>query len=632
MPGRAISFLLPLVSLLAVVSDVRAEIMQFTPDRDATLYENEFGEAANGSGRYIFMGRTGPDGNSEVRRTLMRFDVSAIPLEAVIDGVELSVEIGQVPLQPPTGGTATLHRVLADWGEGESNAPGPEGQGTSPQSMDATWAHRFYNTVFWGAQGGDFLIDASSAVGYGTVEETLIFPSTEALKRDIRKWMNSPTQNFGWILIGNEGLDFTARRMDSKDGQNPSPPVLTVEYHIEGPTDSLALELISTELVRPVAITNAGDGSNRLFIVEQAGFIRIFDLDTDTLLPTPFLDITAVVEDGGNEQGLLGLAFHPDYESNGQFFVNYTYDTNPPNGPDRTRIERYEVSIGNPDVADPGSNFPILEFQQDFSNHNGGDIHFDPDGYLVIASGDGGSGNDPNNRGQSLNTLLGKLLRIDVDATRSGDGSLGLCGLVQNYGIPPDNPYVGVDEGCDEILHFGLRNPWRFSYDARSGELFIGDVGQGLWEEISYAPAGATNINYGWKICEGAHVRGSSNTLCTFGELPIIEYSSSGTGNCSVTGGFVYRGGSKNLQGRYVYADYCSARIWVATRNGDTWTPEEWVESPALSSVSTFGQDERCDLYVADFGNISVNGDEVIYRIVDTEYVDSSGFEALDCR
>ncbi|MDX1556003.1 MAG: PQQ-dependent sugar dehydrogenase [Xanthomonadales bacterium] len=631
MPGRPNSPLTTLFSLLAVVSGVQADILQFTPDQDATLYEDAEGDIANGAGSYLFMGRTGPDGNSEVRRAVVRFDVSAIPENAVIDNVEVSFDIGQVPFQSATGGTASLHRILSDWETGDSNPPGPEGQGTAAASMDTTWVFTNFNSESWSTFGGDFSLDASSAVGYGTDPETLTFADTEALKRDIRKWIRDPGENFGWILIGNEALDFTARRMDAVDRPGGTPPLLTVEYHVEGPTDNLSLEVLTTVPVRPVVITNAGDGSNRLFIVEPAGVIRIYDLDTDTLLPTPFLDISALVDDSGNEQGLLGLAFHPDFENNRQFYVNYTYDTNPPNGPDRTRIAMYEASVGNPNVADTLEEV-ILEFQQDFSNHNGGDIHFDPQGYLVIASGDGGSGNDPNNRAQTLTTLLGKLLRIDVDTTRNTEGSTGLCGLVQNYGIPPDNPYVGLDEGCDEILHFGLRNPWRFSFDAATGELFIGDVGQGLWEEISYAPAGATNINYGWKICEGAHVRGSSTTLCEFGELPIIEFSSSGTGNCSVTGGYVYRGGSKILQGRYIYADYCSARVWIATRNGNTWTPEEWFETPSLNSVSTFGQDEQCELYVADFGSIVTNGDEIIYRIVDNEYVDSSGFEALNCR
>lgn len=632
MPGRIAPSLISCLLALTVFSSARAEMMQFTPDRDNTLYEHPEFDLSNGLGDYIFMGQIGTNANppSMLRRALVRFDLSVITPDAVIDSVQVQFTIVQVPPQEvAVGGIATLHRLLADWGEGDSNAPGVEGQGTDAQPMDATWDYRFYDMVSpvtWDTPGGDFLAQESAGVGYGTDPETLVFISTRDLVRDVQNWVRNPDENFGWILLGSEGQDHTARSMNSKDEDVGSPPLLTVEYHIEGPTDNLELELVTSDLTNPVVITNAGDGSNRLFIVEQEGVIRIYDLENDTLLATPFLDISDQVESDGSEEGLLGLAFHPDYETNGQFYVNYTYP--PPLGDDFTRIAMFEVSAGNPDVADPNSEVSILEFEQDFDNHNGGDMHFDPNGYLVIATGDGGSGDDPNNRGQSLDTLLGKMLRIDVDSTRSPDGdTTGLCGLVQNYSIPPDNPYAGADEGCDEILHYGLRNPWRFSFDARTGEMFIGDVGQGLWEEISYAPVGATNINYGWRICEGAHIRGEEEVLCDFGTLPIIEYSSgAGSGNCSVTGGYVYRGGNKSLQGRYVYGDYCSARIWIATREGDNWVSEEWMESPSLGFIPTFGQDEQCELYVADFtgGNI--------YRFSSSEIIDSDGFEELRCQ
>jgi glucose/arabinose dehydrogenase len=594
-------------------------MIQFTPDQDVTLYEDGEGGVSNGSGNFVFIGRTGPDGDSMVRRTLIRFDVSAIPPDAIIDDVALSFEIVEVPFVSATGGTAALHRVQANWGEGGSNAPGPEGQGTLPQGMDATWLHRRFDTEFWGSAGGDFALQPSATTGYSTDPETLTFSYTPALVRDVRKWLRYPDENYGWVLLGNEGLDFTARKMDSRDQGGGSPALLTVEYHIEGPTDDLILEPVASGLSQAVVITNAGDGSNRLFIVQQPGVIRIVDLATGNLLPTPFLDISALVDDQGSEQGLLGLAFHPDFENNRQFYVNYTRDPGP--GLDRTRVAMYQASLGNPNIADTAETV-VLEFEQDFSNHNGGDMHFDPNGYLVIAAGDGGDGNDPNNRGQTLTTLLGKMLRIDVD-TVSGSEK---CGLVSNYGIPDDNPFNGPADGCDEILHYGMRNPWRFSFDARTGEMFIGDVGQGLWEEISYAPLDATGINFGWKICEGAHVRGSQSSLCDSGTLPIIEYSSSGTGNCSVTGGYFYRGGIRSLQGWYIYADYCSARIWIATYDGEDWNSEEWSETPTLGAIPTFGQDETCELYVSNFSN------STIYRFVDTEEIDHSGFEELRCQ
>ncbi len=628
MRSRAIPIIFSLLLPQAVASVAWAESMQFAPDRDATLYEDLEGDVANGSGNFIFLGRTGPDGESSLRRTLVRFDVSAIPANAIINSVMVSFEIIQAPIPGnAVGGSATLHRVTAEWGEGASNPPGLEGQGTVAEPGDSTWLHRFYDSSLWDTPGGDFMMQASAIQGYSTEEETLSFSSTPDLARDVLKWVRSPEENFGWILLGNEGLEFTARKMESRERINGVAAQLTVDYSMPSPTDGLELELVTSVPVRPVVITNAGDGSERLFIVEQAGVIRIVDLTDDTLLATPFLDITSLVDDSGNEQGLLGLAFHPDFENNRQFYVNYTYDPGP--GNDRTRVAMYRASVGDPNVAETTEEV-ILEFEQDFANHNGGDIHFDPDGYLVIASGDGGDGNDPNNRGQTLDTLLGKMLRIDVDTPSRGE-NIGLCGLVQNYSIPPGNPFIGDDEGCDEILHFGMRNPWRFSFDARTGDMFIGDVGQGLWEEISLAPPGSVGTNFGWKICEGDYLRGSDTQLCDFGELPIINYSSSGTGNCSVTGGYLYRGANVNLQGRYIYGDYCSARIWVATPGENGWTSEEWMESPPLSSISTFGQDEDCELYVADFGSLGTNGDEAVYRIVNPDFIDQSGFEEINC-
>lgn len=621
MQGRVFLALLIILLLPAVDSVVWAESMQFTADRDNTLYEDPDGDISNGSGDFIFMGRTGTDGDNELRRALVHFDVSAIPAGVIIDSVEVTFEIVFSPQTPEvSGGTAFLHRLAADWGEAGSNAPSVEGQGTAAQPGDATWIYGLFDAVAWTTPGGDFLPDPSASQGYGLDPQTLTFTSTEDLVRDVRKWINAPSENFGWILLGDEGDDFTARKMDSREAEGGMPATLTVEYHVPTPTENLGLDLVASGFTRPVVITHAGDGSNRLFIVEQAGLIRIVDLTDNTVLATPFLDITALVEDAGNEQGLLGLAFHPDFLSNRQFYVYYTYS--PGAGADRSRIAMYQASAGNPNIADTTETV-ILEFEQDFSNHNGGDIHFDPEGYLVIASGDGGSGNDPNNRGQSLDTLLGKMLRIDVnDAPR---GSTGACGLVQNYGIPAGNPYAGVDEGCDEILHVGMRNPWRFSFDALTGDMFIGDVGQGLWEEISFAPAAEVDFNFGWKICEGAHLRGSTTTLCDFGELPIIEYSRS-AGNCAVTGGYVYRGSKESLRGRYFYADYCSANIWIASFDGENWNSELWVEEPALGAISTFGQDELCELYVADFGTGS------IYRIGDQEILNDSGFEDLYCR
>jgi glucose/arabinose dehydrogenase len=339
--------------------------------------------------------------------------------------------------------------------------------------------------------------------------------------------------------------------------------------------DSYQWEVVASGLVNPNDIQNAGDGSGRLFIVEQAGMIRI--LQNGALLETPFLDIRERVGDKGNEQGLLGLALHPDFASNGFFYVNYTdVDGN-------TVIARFTASG---DAADPNSEVRILGVKQPFPNHNGGGLAFGPDGYLYIGLGDGGSGGDPQGNGQNLDTLLGKILRIDVN---SGDP----------YAVPADNPFG------NEIFHYGLRNPWRFSFDALTGDLWIGDVGQGAWEEIDFLPAGTPGgVNFGWNRFEGMHDYTAGDIPANY-RPPIFEYSHEE--GCSVTGGYVYRGGMPEWQGVYFYGDFCTGKIWGALRILSAG--EEASLSTALfqlsAQITSFGVDEAGEVYLADRnGNI----------------------------
>ncbi len=372
----------------------------------------------------------------------------------------------------------------------------------------------------------------------------------------------------------------------------------------ELPAD-LALELIGSGFVSPVAVRNAGDGSGRLFVVEKQGLVLV--IDGGVIQPVPFLDITDRVDSSGGEQGLLGLAFHPQYASNGVFFVDYTHDPGP--GLDQTRISRFEVSAGDPNQADPGSEAIVLSIDQDFANHNGGDIHFGPDGYLYIGMGDGGGGGDPNNRAQDLGVLLGKMLRIDVDAGGPGD-----------YGIPPDNPFVGDPTAADEIWAYGLRNPWRFSFDRNTGDLFIGDVGQNTWEEIDLQPASSSGgENYGWSCMEG--YASPEYNPCDGNPLtaPILVYGHGA--ECSVTGGFRYRGTIGGFQGNYVFGDYCSGRIWFAAPTVTNWTAAEW--SDTTLNISSFGEDERGELYVVD-----LNGS--VYRFASPSSVFADDFESGD--
>jgi glucose/arabinose dehydrogenase len=349
---------------------------------------------------------------------------------------------------------------------------------------------------------------------------------------------------------------------------------------------SVNLRAVVEGLDRPVVVAHAGDGSGRLFIAQQGGQIRIFD--GTRLLTVPFLDLSAFVS-RGSEQGLLGLAFHPAYETNGLFYVNLT------DAAGDTQILRFAVS-GDPNVADPRSAVPLLSVDQPFANHNGGQLVFGPDGKLWIGLGDGGSAGDPGDRAQSGTTLLGKILRIDVDQ-----------GLP--YAIPQENPFLADSSVRDEIWALGLRNPWRFSFDRLTGDLFIADVGQNAWEEVSFEPAGSGGgRNYGWRRMEGNHCF-DPGSGCNDGSLvlPILEYSHSF--GCSVTGGYRYRGAEMpEHSGTYFYGDFCSGRIWGGTENLETgsWTSTELLDSELL--ISTFGEDEVGELYVADLSG-------TLYRI-----------------
>ncbi|KXK14631.1 MAG: glucose/sorbosone dehydrogenase-like protein [Chloroflexi bacterium OLB14] len=353
------------------------------------------------------------------------------------------------------------------------------------------------------------------------------------------------------------------------------------------PNINLGLEEIISGLSSPVGIVNAGDNSNRLFIVLSGGEIMVYD--GSQVLATPFLDISSLTSSGG-EQGLLGLAFHPNYENNGYFYVNYTRVFS---GQLQTVIARYQVSGGDPNIANQGSASIIMTIDQDDSNHNGGQIEFGPDGYLYIGMGDGGGGGDPHNRSQDPISLLGKMLRIDVDS-----GS--------PYAIPSSNPFTSNASVSDEIWALGLRNPWRFSFDKLTGDLFIADVGQNQWEEVNIQPAASTGgENYGWSCYEGNHTYNSGRDCDDYGTLtpPAIEYNhgpGESTG-CSITGGYVYRGTKyPQIYGMYIYGDFCSGKIWLASKNVSVWTSELALDTSYL--ISTFGQDENGEIYLASYG------------------------------
>lgn len=369
---------------------------------------------------------------------------------------------------------------------------------------------------------------------------------------------------------------------DSSTGGEPPPPIEPDSYQVEAAFPNLSF-------TQPLDLQHPGDGSNRLSVVERAGTIQVFQNEAATSETTTFLDISNQVDTQG-EGGLLGLAFHPDFESNGFFYVNYTA----PN-PFRTIISRFWVSDNNFDQANPDRETEILTFNQPFGNHNGGQIRFGPDGFLYIATGDGGSGGDPDGNAQNPGNLLGNILRIDVDGSENGE----------EYAIPDDNPFVDNDENFrEEIYAYGLRNPFRFSFDADNGDLWVGDVGQNRFEEIDLVENGD---NLGWDITEGdacfEPMEGCDRSGLTD---PVFVYQQNGSQ--SVTGGFVYRGPTLDgLTGQYVFADFISGRIWAL----DISDPENAQNTELVDTdlpISGFGTDANNELYITAF-------DGTIYRL-----------------
>ncbi|MCC6428592.1 MAG: PQQ-dependent sugar dehydrogenase [Phycisphaerales bacterium] len=375
---------------------------------------------------------------------------------------------------------------------------------------------------------------------------------------------------------------------------------------------------VGSGLARPIFVTHAPGDPSRLFVIEKQGRIRI--IKDGVLLGTAFLDIDSIVTggtSGQSEQGLLGLAFHPNYQSNGKFYVNYTAVA----GAGDTVVAEYTVS-GNPDIANTTAT-TIMVFNQPQSNHNGGWIGFGPDGYLHVASGDGGNSNDagsghtePGGNAQDLTSnLLGKIMRVDIN------GDDFPADATKNYRIPGDNPLVGVT-GDDEIYHWGLRNPWRPSFDRATGDFWIGDVGQGAWEEIDFIPAGVSGLNLGWRCYEGNAVF-NFDSVCTGLTFtpPIWAYDHSG-GKCSVTGGYVYRGcAMPNLQGTYFFAEYCGDIIWSLRYDGTVvsdFTVRTTELAPggglAIGDITSFGEDYYGEVYICDQGSTATNGE--IYKIV----------------
>jgi glucose/arabinose dehydrogenase len=380
------------------------------------------------------------------------------------------------------------------------------------------------------------------------------------------------------IVLMTAGLSLTACGGGTSGGTNNPPPPPPAS----GAPPAITLSTVVSGLSSPVGMESAHDGTGRFFVLQQAGIIRI--VQNGAVSPTPFLDISALVESGG-EKGLLGLAFHPSFSTNRKFYVDYTRRTGMQL---QTIIAEYLVSASNPNAVDTSTARTLLTIDQPFDNHNGGQLAFGADGFLYIGMGDGGSGGDPQGNGQNTNALLGKILRIDVNTTSAG----------KPYGIPAGNPFA-ASGGAPEVYAYGFRNPWRFSFDSATSRLFVGDVGQDAFEEVDIVEIGK---NYGWNVMEGTHCYGASTCSATGLIPPITDYPHSE--GQSVTGGFVYRGAAiPGMVGRYIFADFISGKIWILTESGTTWN-----RTLALSTgrgISSFARDDNNEVYVIDYaGNV----------------------------
>ena len=367
------------------------------------------------------------------------------------------------------------------------------------------------------------------------------------------------------------------------DGTVPTPPPPAAPPAANLADVRIALHAVASGFDQPLYVTDAGDGSGRLFVVEQGGVVKV--LRNGAVAPLPFLDLRGRITSGG-ERGLLSIAFEPAFKERGRFYADYT------DLQGNTVVSRFLVRSPLPDQADPSSEEALLHVEQPYANHNGGLVLFGPDGMLYVGLGDGGSGGDPQGNGQNKEALLGKLLRLDVSTARG-------------FAVPPSNPFVGK-AGRDEVWAWGLRNPWRFSFDRATRDLFIADVGQNQAEEVDFQPANSTGgENYGWNVWEASQ-RYRSGDAADSVVFPVAEYSHAG-GACSVTGGYVYRGAAiPALQGTYLYGDYCSGVVWGLQARDGAWATRQLLDTDLR--ISSFGEDAAGEVYVVDHGG-------TVYRV-----------------
>lgn len=662
--------------LLALANATFADTVSLLPPKDNTLYEDSTGQLSDGQGIYFYVGKTGSNAGFKLRRAVIGFDLSSIPANSTVTGATLTLFESRSSPNSSTTNVA-LHKMLRDWGEGASNSGLPGGSGAVAQSGDATWIYNFYNTSSWSVPGGDFssVVSASSAI---TTDGRAYTWSGSGLIADLQAWVNSPATNFGWAITGDEANSDTAVRFNS--GENSaSPPVLSVTYQPPAATPTptptptpvptatpfdptnpipaviphgplqVDVKLVASGLAAPDLLVSAPDGTNRQFVLDQTGQIRI--IKNGTLLPTPFLDVSSLLvpfrknSSGAvtyDERGLLGLAFDPGFanpQSPGYRRL-FTYTSQPVSGTadlidqyatthdSQGVIASWRVDAANPDVVDPTTRREILRIDKPQFNHNGGEIRFGPDGYLYFGIGDGGGANDNGvsndsaghnptiGNAQDTSIGLGKILRIDVNGTNAANGK---------YGIPSDNPFA-AGGGIKEIFAYGLRNPYRFSFDKT--DLIVADVGQNSIEEIDRVQIGK---NYGWRYKEGTFKFKLDGTVSN--DLtgipaglvdPIAQYDHDE--GISIIGGFVYRGSAMpELQGKYIFGDFSksfstpSGRLfYVDLTSGEIRALILGRDDRALGLfVKGMGQDQNGEIYVLGSTTLAPSGTTgVVYQLV----------------
>lgn len=618
------------ISLLLGSTCIYAETVTLNPSKDNSLFESADGNLSNGQGKYLFAGKTR---NGAIRRALLAFPIAdAIPTGATINSVTLSLHMSQ-----SVAGTETVqvHRMERDWGESSSSALGEEGSGTKAEKGDATWLHTYFDEETWQQNGGDFVATASANQAIGVEGETYSWASTSTLVADVQHWLDAPDSNFGWILIGNEASNRTAKRFNSREFTNVSlRPQLVVEFTATStpkPLDNpfpqtiaqggvhIHLKPLAEGMVAPNFGTAAPGDPDHLYVGDQTGTLWRINLTTGEKIVFADLSdtlITLGISGAGSydERGFLGFAFHPNYADNG---LLYTYSSEPAtanadfpleNADHDSVVKVWQVTQPKNLDSRPADPRVLLRIAQPQFNHNGGGMVFDAKGLLYIALGDGGGADDPYANGQNLQTPWGSILRIDP---------LGNNSRNKQYGIPNDNPFVNQTDAVAEIFAYGLRNPFRLSVDRTTNTLYAADVGQNKVEEINRIIAGG---NYGWALKEGPFVFESNgdaagfvtNAVLNDDKLidPVAAYDHDE--GISIIGGFVYRGRhtSSLLTGSYIFADYAK----TANRDGRLFYWREGNDIQELQLLERdsvglfimgFAEDADGGLYV--LGNTSGN-------------------------